>query len=113
MSDLTYVSLVPKDSCARLREVLMEEDTGPLVWREVRERWGSEFHFSGPSDLVRTTHEFVTLWVANQKLAKTVGKTAAAPANAPWRGGLMRKAAAAAALIVFAVVTFHGAGAIG
>jgi hypothetical protein len=113
MADLTYVSLVPKDSSAKLRQVLSEEDTGPLAWREVRERWGSEFHFTGPSDLVRTTHEFVTLWVANEKLARTVGKSAAAPANAPWRTGLVRKAAAAAAFIVFALVTLHGNGAVG
>jgi hypothetical protein len=113
MAELTYVSLVPKSSSAKLRQVLSEEDTGPLVWREVRGGWGSEFHFTGPSDLVRTTHEFVTLWVANEKLARTVGRTADAPANAPWRAGLIRKAAAAAAFIVFAVVTFHGAGAVG
>jgi hypothetical protein len=113
MADLTYVSLVPKENTGRLRQVLSEEDTGALVWREVRTGWGSEFYFSGPSELARCTHEFVTLWVANQKLAKSVGKAADAPRDRPWRSGLMRRSAAAAALIVFAVVAFHGGGALG
>jgi hypothetical protein len=113
MPELTYVSLVPKESTGKLRQVLSEEDTGALVWREVRAGWGSEFYFTGPAELARCTHEFVTLWVANQKLARTVGRTADAPADPPWRAVLMRKAAAAAALIVFAVVTFKGSGAVG
>jgi hypothetical protein len=113
MAELTYVSLVPKENTGRLRQVLSEEDTGALVWREVRTGWGSEFYFTGPSELARCTHEFVTLWVANQKIAKTVGKAADAPSRRPWREALMRRSAAAAALIVFAVVAFKGSGALG
>jgi hypothetical protein len=113
MDHLTYVSLVPKECSGRLRQVLSQEDTGELSWREVRARWGSEFYFTGPRSLVRDTHEFVTLWVANEKLARTVGSTAEAPANPPWQTALARKAAAAAAFLVFALVTFKSTGALG
>ena len=113
MDQMTYVSLVPKACSGRLRQVLTQEDTGELAWREVRAGWGSEFHFTGPRGLVRSTHEFVTLWVANEKLASTVGRTAEAPANPPWQTALARKAAAAAALLVFALVAFKGTGALG
>jgi hypothetical protein len=113
MDNLTYVSLVPKACSGRLREVLSQEDTGHLSWREVRAAWGSEFYFTGPPSLVRSTHEFVTLWVANEKVASTVGKSAAAPANPPWQTALARGAAAAAALLAFALVALHGAGAVG
>ena len=80
---------------------------------EVRAAWGSEFHFTGPRSLVRSTHEFVTLWVANERLASTVGRTSEAPANPPWQVALARKAAAAAALLVFAMVAFKSTGALG
>jgi hypothetical protein len=113
MENLTYVSLVPKACSGRLREVLSQEDTGELTWREVRQARGSEFYFTGPPNLVRKTHEFVTLWIANEKVASTVGKRAEAPANPPWQSALARKAAAAAALLVFALVALHGTGAVG
>ena len=113
MDHITYVSLVPKKCSGRLRQVLSQEDTGELNWREVRAAWGSEFHFTGPRSLVRSTHEFVTLWVANERLASTVGRTAEAPVNPPWQAALARKAAAAAALLVFAMVAFKSTGALG
>ncbi len=69
MAEVTYVSLVPKESSEKLRDTLRENDTGELKWREERYRSGSEFYFTGPPMLVRQTHEFVTLWLANQKLA--------------------------------------------
>jgi hypothetical protein len=113
MGNLTYVSLVPKESTDKLRKILSEEDTGEIEWREVRAGRGSEFYFTGPSALARCTHEYVTLWVANERLARSVGKTAALPANPPWQTTFARKAAAAAALIVFSVVVFKGSGALG
>jgi len=113
MDHITYVSLVPKECSGRLRQVLQQEDTGDLGWREVRAGWGSEFHFTGPRSLVRSTHEFVTLWVANEKLARTVGRTAEPPENPPWQAALARKAAAAAAALAFALVTFKSTGALG
>jgi hypothetical protein len=70
MAEVTYVSIVPKESSGKLRETLEQNDTGELKWREQRSRLGSsEFYFTGPPGLVRQTHEFVTLWLANQKLA--------------------------------------------
>jgi hypothetical protein len=70
MAQVTYVSLVPKDQSAKLRATLSQEDTGALTWREQKSWLGSEFYFTGPPDLVRQTHEFVTLWLAKQKLSK-------------------------------------------
>jgi hypothetical protein len=69
MAEVTYVSIVPKESSGKLRDTLRENDTGELKWREQRSRFGSEFYFTGPPALVRQTHEYVTLWLANQKLA--------------------------------------------
>lgn len=74
MAEVTFVSIVPKDSSAKLRDILQHEDTGPLTWREERHRGGSEFYFTGPSALARQTHEYVTLWLANQKLSKSGSK---------------------------------------
>jgi hypothetical protein len=71
MAEVTYVSLVPKENSSKLRTTLEREDTGLLTWREEKSRHGSEFYFTGPPDLVRQTHEYVTLWLANQKLLKT------------------------------------------
>ena len=66
MSEATYVSFVPKAHRAKLREVLMSEDTGEVTWRE-RKAWsGSEFYFSGPAATVRKTHEFVTYWLSRR-----------------------------------------------
>jgi hypothetical protein len=113
MNELTYVSLVPKESSGRLRRVLSEEDTGDLEWREVKKGGGSEFYFSGPPALVRRTHEYVTLWVANERWAKSAGKTADAPSGAPWRGVLLRKVASAVGLLAFAIVAFKSSGAVG
>src|ERR1700748_1110701 len=81
---ITYVSIVPKESTARLRQVLTEEDTGPLQWREARQGRGSEFYFTGPPDLVRQTHEFVTLWLANQAVAGRTGRTVDVAHARPW-----------------------------
>lgn len=64
MSEITCVSFVPKDKRAKLRHVLMTGDTGDLRWRERRRLFGSEFYFTGPSGLVRKTHEFITWWLA-------------------------------------------------
>ena len=113
MSEITYVALVPKDSSAKLRDVLMEEDTGPLIWREERSRRGSEFYFTGPSELARQTHEFVTLWVANQRIGKLVGRTAAPPSHRPWRSAIGRAAYPVTGLAVFALIAFSGNGAFG
>ena len=69
MAEVTYVSMVPRESSDKLRETLRQNDTGELRWREQRAGSGSEFYFTGPPALARQTHEFVTLWLANQKLA--------------------------------------------
>jgi len=69
MAEVTFVSIVPRESSGKLRETLEQNDTGELKCRELRSRMGSEFYFTGPPTLVRQTHEFVTLWLANQKLA--------------------------------------------
>jgi len=69
MAEVTYVSMVPEERSAKLRDTLRQNDTGELRWREQRSHFGSEFYFTGPPALVRQTHEFVTLWLANQKLA--------------------------------------------
>jgi len=69
MAEVTYVSIVPKESSEKLRNTLRENDTGELKWREERSGSASEFYFTGPPTLVRQTHEFVTLWLANRKLA--------------------------------------------
>jgi hypothetical protein len=113
MVEITYVSIVPKESSARLRKVLAEEDTGPLKWREARSGRGSEFYFTGPPNLVRQTHEYVTLWLANQTVAKRAGKTAEAPSVRPWRTAVARTVAGAAAVLAFSVITFTGSGALG
>ncbi len=63
MSEATFVSFVPKAKSAKLRRTLQTEDTGPLTWREQKTLFGSEFYFSGPADLVRRTHEYVTYWL--------------------------------------------------
>ena len=62
----TYVSFVPKAHRAKLREVLMSEDTGEVTWRERKSWSGSEFYFSGPPAIVRKTHEFVTFWLSRR-----------------------------------------------
>lgn len=64
MSEFTCVSFVPKRKTAKLRHVLMTGDTGELRWRERKKLFGSEFYFSGPANLVRKTHTFVTEWLA-------------------------------------------------
>lgn len=64
MSNATYVSFVPRAQRAKLRAVLMSEDTGEIAWRERKTFSGSEFYFTGPPKTTRKTHEFVTQWVA-------------------------------------------------
>jgi len=65
VSEVTYVSFVPKAKRAKLRRVLESEDTGPIRWREKKRLFVSEFHFSGPTELVRKTHAFITEWLAD------------------------------------------------
>ena len=65
MSEVTYVSFVPKAKRAKLRSVLESEDTGQVRWREKKKLFGSEFHFSGPTELVRRTHAYITQWLAD------------------------------------------------
>ena len=72
MADVTYVAVVPKENSAKLRDTLQREDTGHLRWLEKRSHSGSEFYFTGPADLVRMTHAYVTLWLANEKLARSM-----------------------------------------
>lgn len=67
MSEATFVSFVPKTKTAKLRRTLQSEDTGDLHWREQKTFFGSEFYFSGPTDLARRTHEYVTLWLASTR----------------------------------------------
>ena len=67
MSAATFVSFVPKTKTAKLRLTLQSEDTGDLHWREQKTFFGSEFYFSGPTDLARRTHEYVTLWLASTR----------------------------------------------
>jgi hypothetical protein len=64
MTDATYVSLVPRSLRGKLREALDAEDTGALAWRERKRLFVSEFYFSGPPDLARKTHTFVTRWLS-------------------------------------------------
>jgi hypothetical protein len=63
MIQATYVSFVPKTKCAKLRQTLTTEDTGDLRWRERRTLSGSEFYFTGPAELVRKTHIYITQWL--------------------------------------------------
>jgi hypothetical protein len=65
MTDVTYVSFVPKRKRDKLRHVLETEDTGRVSWREKKRLFGSEFYFSGPTDLVRRTHAYITQWLAD------------------------------------------------
>lgn len=65
MSEVTYVSYVPKRKRAKLRSVLQSEDTGQIRWREKKKLFGSEFYFSGPTELVRRTHAYITQWLAD------------------------------------------------
>ena len=63
MAEITAVSFVPKAKTGKLRHVLATGDVGELRWRERKRLFGSEFYFSGPSDLVMKTHRFVTRWL--------------------------------------------------
>ena len=58
MSAVAYVSLVPRSKRNKLRALLESEDTGALNWVEKKKLFGSEFYFSGPTTLVRKTHDF-------------------------------------------------------
>lgn len=64
MTEVTYVSYVPKRKRAKLRSVLQSEDTGSVRWAEKKKLFGSEFYFSGPTELVRRTHAYITQWLA-------------------------------------------------
>lgn len=65
VSEVTYVSFVPRAKRARLRQVLESEDTGAVSWTEKKMLFGSEFYFSGPAALVRKTHSYITQWLAD------------------------------------------------
>ena len=67
VSEATFVSFVPKTKSAKLRLTLQTEDTGDVRWREQKTFFGSEFYFSGPAELVRRTHEYVTLWLTSTR----------------------------------------------
>jgi hypothetical protein len=64
MVEATFVAFVPKNKSDQLRQTLTTEDTGELRWRERRTFSGSEFYFTGPSELARKTHDYVTHWLA-------------------------------------------------
>lgn len=64
MAEATFVAFVPKNKSDELRQTLTAEDTGELRWRERRTFSGSEFYFTGPSELARKTHIYVTEWLA-------------------------------------------------
>jgi hypothetical protein len=64
MSEATYVAFVPKTKCEKLRRTLTAEDTGALRWHERKTFSGSEFYFTGPPELVRKTHVYITQWIA-------------------------------------------------
>jgi hypothetical protein len=70
MTDATYVAYVPKHARDRLVDVLRSEDTGELRWREDRKRTGSEFYFTGPSELARKTHAHVIGWLIARRLER-------------------------------------------
>jgi hypothetical protein len=63
MVEATFVAFVPKNKSDQLRQTLTAEDTGDLRWRERRTFSGSEFYFTGPSELARKTHVYVTRWL--------------------------------------------------
>jgi hypothetical protein len=65
VSEVTYVSFVPAKKRAKLRSVLASEDTGAVRWSEKKRLFCSEFHFSGPTELVRRTHAYITQWLAD------------------------------------------------
>jgi hypothetical protein len=69
MVDATYVSYVPKAKRAKLRQALQSGDTGAISWREKKRMFGSEFYFSGPAELVRRTHAYVTRWLSGETLS--------------------------------------------
>jgi hypothetical protein len=66
VTEATYVSFVPRRRRAKLRKVLQSNDTGAIVWRERKRLFGSEFYFSGPTRLVRKTHDYITRWLADE-----------------------------------------------
>jgi hypothetical protein len=53
MVEATFVAFVPKKKSDQLRQTLTTEDTGELRWHERRTFSGSEFYFTGPSELAR------------------------------------------------------------
>lgn len=63
MAEATFMSFVPKTKSDELRQTLTTEDTGALQWRERRTFSGSEFYFTGPTELARKTHIYVTQWL--------------------------------------------------
>jgi hypothetical protein len=63
MTEATFVAFVPKKQSEQLRRTLTTEDTGELRWRERRVFSGSEFYFTGPSELARKAHVYVTHWL--------------------------------------------------
>jgi hypothetical protein len=72
MSEVTYVCFVPGEMRGQLRSTLEAGNTGALHWREQKKLFGSEFYFTGPSNLVRQTHAFVVNWVSAAKFRRAV-----------------------------------------
>jgi hypothetical protein len=63
MDEATFVAFVPKKKNDLLRQTLSTEDMGPLRWRERRTFSGSEFYFTGPTELARKAQIYVAEWV--------------------------------------------------
>lgn len=63
MVEATFMAFVPKKKSDVLRQTLTTEDTGDLRWRERRTLSGSEFYFTGPSELARKAHVYVAHWL--------------------------------------------------
>ena len=63
MAEATFVSFVPKKKSDLLRKTLTTEDTGDLKWHERRTFSGSEFYFTGPAELARKAHVYVSQWL--------------------------------------------------
>lgn len=69
MPEATYVAFVSKAKRAKLRAMLQTEDMGGLSWREKKRLFGSEFYFSGPPNLARQAHAYVTKWLASYEFS--------------------------------------------
>jgi hypothetical protein len=64
MSETTCVSIVPKAKRIQLRQILANEETGAVRWRERRRLFVSEFYFTGPTREVMRAHSYISHWLA-------------------------------------------------